>query len=55
MFNCTKPDDVQPMGFIPVGWYPTSVRYDDASKRIYVANGKGLSSLPNPQGPHPYL
>jgi DNA-binding beta-propeller fold protein YncE len=54
VFNVKKPDDVQPMGFIPVGWYPTSVRYNDATKRIYVANGKGLSSLPNPQGPHPY-
>ncbi len=54
VFNVKKPDDVQPMGFIPVGWYPTSVRYDDARKRLYVANGKGLSSFANPQGPGPY-
>jgi sugar lactone lactonase YvrE len=54
VFNVKKPDDVQPMGFIPVGWYPTSVRFDDAKKRIYVANGKGLSSLANPQGPGPH-
>jgi DNA-binding beta-propeller fold protein YncE len=53
VFNVRKPDDVQPMGFIPVGWYPTSVRFDDAKKRIYVANGKGLSSFANPQGPQP--
>lgn len=38
-------------GFIPTGWYPTCVRV--VGKNIYVANGKGYSSLPNPAGPNP--
>jgi DNA-binding beta-propeller fold protein YncE len=54
VFNVKEPNNVQPMGFIPTGWYPTSVRYSDAHKQIYVCNGKGLSSHPNPQGPHPH-
>ena len=38
-------------GFIPTGWYPTSVR--TVGKKILVANGKGFSSLPNPEAPQP--
>ena len=45
----------RPLGFIPVGWYPTSVRYNPADKRLYVANGKGIMPLANPQGPNPLL
>ncbi len=40
-------------GFIPVGWYPTSVRVHPQTGRIYVANGKGQSSKPNRLGPQP--
>jgi 6-phosphogluconolactonase (cycloisomerase 2 family) len=54
VFNVTERGKAKPLGFIPVGWYPTSVRYNPNDKRIYVANGKGLSSRPNPQGPGPY-
>ncbi|MCS6977328.1 MAG: bifunctional YncE family protein/alkaline phosphatase family protein [Gemmatales bacterium] len=43
----------KPLGFIPVGWYPTSVRYHAADKRIYVANGKGTLPKANRQGPDP--
>ena len=39
------------LGFIPVGWYPTSVRISRDGKTLYVVNGKGESSFPNPQGP----
>ncbi len=42
-------------GFIPVGWYPTSVRIHPKTKKIYVANGKGQSSKPNRYGPRPGL
>lgn len=52
-FNVEQPANARPLGFIPVGWYPTSVRFDSAKKRIYVTNGKGLSSKANPQGPNP--
>jgi YVTN family beta-propeller protein len=41
-------------GFIPTGWYPTSVRVSKNGKRIFVANGKGVASAANPQGPGPY-
>jgi DNA-binding beta-propeller fold protein YncE len=53
VFNVAEPGKSQPLGFIPVGWYPTSVRYDAQDKRLYVANGKGLTSRANPQGPNP--
>ncbi|MEY2586536.1 MAG: hypothetical protein RLY11_385 [Bacteroidota bacterium] len=39
------------MGFIPVGWYPTNVRV--VGKKVFVTNGKGFSSLANPNGPNP--
>lgn len=40
-------------GFIPVGWYPTSVRVAPDTGVIYVANAKGMSSRANPRGPKP--
>src|SRR5262249_25831762 len=51
VFQVVKRGQAQPLGFIPVGWYPTSVRFDEKTKKVYVANGKGLSSRANPQGP----
>jgi YVTN family beta-propeller protein len=39
-------------GFIPVGWYPTSVKV--IGNTIFVANGKGFTSHANPYGPDPY-
>jgi YVTN family beta-propeller protein len=40
-------------GFIPTGWYPTSVRTSKDGKRLFVANGKGVASAANPRGPQP--
>lgn len=40
-------------GFVPTGWYPTSVRVSKDGKRIFVANGKGTASAANPAGPSP--
>jgi YVTN family beta-propeller protein len=51
VFDVSKPDCSRSMGFIPTGWYPTCVRV--VGNSIYVANGKGFSSLPNPHGPNP--
>jgi len=51
VFDVSRRGKARPKGFIPVGWYPTSVRV--AGKRIFTANGKGFSSLPNPYGPNP--
>jgi YVTN family beta-propeller protein len=55
VFNVSTPGQAKPLGFIPVGWYPTCVRYNPADKRLYVANGKGTTPLANPQGPNPNL
>jgi DNA-binding beta-propeller fold protein YncE len=41
------------LGFIPVGWYPTSVRVTPDGKHLLVSNGKGLTSFPDPHGPRP--
>ena len=51
VFDVTKPAASSSKGFIPTGWYPTSVKV--IGRKIYVANGKGFSSLPNPAGPNP--
>ncbi|MDB5233857.1 MAG: hypothetical protein JWR44_850, partial [Hymenobacter sp.] len=55
--NCLAVFDVRdlaaskPLGFVPTGWYPTAVRV--AGNQLLVANGKGSTSLPNPNGPNP--
>jgi YVTN family beta-propeller protein len=51
--NVKDPGGSAPLGFIPVGWYPTSVRLARDGKTIYVANGKGGSSRANRDGPRP--
>jgi DNA-binding beta-propeller fold protein YncE len=53
VFKVAEPGKAQPLGFIPAGWYPTSVRYNPTDKRLYVANGKGTTPMANPQGPNP--
>src|SRR5207249_4827177 len=42
-----NPGSSKSKGFIPVGWYPTCVRI--ISNKIFVANGKGYTSFPNPK------
>ncbi len=54
VFNVADRDDARPLGFIPVGWYPTSVRFNAADKMLYVANGKGILPKSNRNGPSPY-
>jgi len=51
--NVKEPGASTPLGFIPTGWYPTSVRVSRDGKTIYVANGKGQSSRANRDGPNP--
>lgn len=51
VFDIEQPGSSKSLGFIPVGWYPTSIKVID--KKIYVANGKGFSSFANPNGPNP--
>jgi DNA-binding beta-propeller fold protein YncE len=54
VFNVSERGKAKGLGFIPSGWYPTSVRYNPTNTRLYVANGKGLTSRANPQGPGPF-
>ncbi|HVU98903.1 MAG TPA: alkaline phosphatase family protein [Puia sp.] len=51
VFDVHEPGSAHSKGFIPVGWYPTAVKV--IGKKIWVANGKGLTSLANPNGPSP--
>jgi len=51
VFDVSQPGSSKSKGFIPVGWYPTCVKV--VGKKIFVTNGKGLSSMANPQGPNP--
>lgn len=53
MFDVSTPKRASSLGFIPVGWYPTSVRFTADSKQILVCNGKGLMSKNNASGPNP--
>lgn len=53
VFDVSKPGNSQSMGFIPVGWYPTYVR--TLGNKIFVANGKGFTSMANPEGPQPIV
>lgn len=51
VFDVSNPGKSHSLGFVPTGWYPTVVRVVD--KKLFVANGKGFSSLANPNGPNP--
>ena len=51
VFDVSHPGKSFSKGFIPVGWYPTCVR--TGNDQVYVLNGKGNNSLPNPEGPQP--
>ncbi|MFM2146476.1 MAG: hypothetical protein RL732_1312 [Bacteroidota bacterium] len=51
VFDVSAPGFSKSKGFIPTGWYPTLVKVMD--KRIFVANGKGITSKANPNGPMP--
>ncbi len=51
VFEVEKPGQSKSLGFIPVGWYPTSIQV--VKGKLFVANGKGFSSFANPNGPNP--
>lgn len=53
VFEVEEPGHSQSLGFIPVGWYPTSVRITPDGKHLLVANGKGVVPKPNRHGPQP--
>ncbi|MBS1946504.1 MAG: bifunctional YncE family protein/alkaline phosphatase family protein [Bacteroidetes bacterium] len=51
VFDVSDPGHSKPKGFIPTGWYPTGVKA--LGNLILVLNGKGMSSMPNSNGPQP--
>jgi YVTN family beta-propeller protein len=51
VFEVETPGNSKSLGFIPVGWYPTSLQV--VKGKLFVANGKGFSSFANPDGPSP--
>lgn len=53
VFDVSTPGTSRSLGFIPTGWYPACVK--TVGNKIFVANGKGASSLPNPKGPQPTM
>ncbi len=53
IFDVSEPGHSISKGFIPTGWYPSAVKA--VGDKIFVANGKGFSSYPNPYGPNPAL
>jgi YVTN family beta-propeller protein len=53
VFDVSTPGKSSSLGFIPVGWYPTNVKV--LGKKIFVANGKGFTSMANPMGPNPVV
>ncbi len=53
VFNVEQPGKSRSLGFIPTGWYPTSVRVTPDGKKLLIANGKGLEPKANPGGPQP--
>ncbi|HEV8538332.1 MAG TPA: bifunctional YncE family protein/alkaline phosphatase family protein [Bacteroidota bacterium] len=53
VFDVGEPGRSSSKGFIPTGWYPTCVRM--IQHTLWVTNGKGFQSLPDPSGPNPSL
>ncbi|HTE28060.1 beta-propeller fold lactonase family protein [Flavitalea sp.] len=51
VFDVSVTGRTKSKGFIPVGWYPTNIKV--IGSKIFVSNGKGFSSFPNPDGPNP--
>ncbi len=49
MVSIQQPGKSEVLGFIPAGWYPTSVLA--AGGKLYIGNSKGLGSYPDPDAP----
>jgi len=68
VIDIAKKDDSKTLGFIPTGWYPTSLALSPDDHKIFVGTGKGLSfaanspmktdyprPFPNPKAPYDYI
>lgn len=50
--NIAEAEEYNVMGFIPTGWYPTSLELSSDGRKLYVGNSKGLGGYANIRGPH---
>jgi YVTN family beta-propeller protein len=50
--NIANPTHSSVEGFIPVGWYPSSLALAEGGKTLFVGTGKGEQGHPDPDGPH---
>ncbi len=41
VLDVSEPGRARGLGFIPLGWYPTSIRFSPDGRKVYAANGKG--------------
>jgi len=53
VFDISVPGHSRLLGTIPTGWYPTAVTLSKENDCLFIANGKGLVSKANPNGPDP--
>lgn len=53
VFSVKKAGSAKPLGFIPTGMHPTSVRVNPSDKKLYVVNGRGVQPKANRHGPNP--
>ena len=53
VFDVSSVGHGRSLGFIPTGWYPTSVRVTPDGRRLLVVNGKGNKAMADPDGPQP--
>lgn len=53
VFDISEAGHAKQKGLIPAGWYPTAVSLSKKGDVLFIANGKGLQSKPNPEAPGP--
>ncbi len=46
--DVSVPGSSRPLGFIPTGWYTTTVAVSADGKKLLIGSGKGIGSHPNP-------
>ncbi len=51
--DVSRPAESRFLGFVPTGWYPTGVAFEQSGKGLLILSGKGLAPVPNPRGPQP--
>lgn len=52
VINVEEAGESQVLGFIPAGWYPSSLALTTNPLKLFIGNSKGLGSYSNIRGPH---